>query len=182
MLHTSHHWQTYSWFPILSHPLTFHGKTLYCTCQNGRAWAGKCCTQNTTRIVPSLYVVNGTLYLCRCKRSLQAGTRRWVPLVGVAWLPLVGEYDLGMLTCFVRDFVWCASVFLRPSSTQVSLHSTVFNSPAFQTSSDRVSSRREIFFAAMRTATVLTLCAFVGVANTQVQGACLCETIHFCAW
>ena len=75
MLHTSHHWQTYSWFPILSHPLTFHGKTLYCTCQNGRAWAGKCCTQNTTRIVPSLYVVNGTLYLCRCKRSLQVQVR-----------------------------------------------------------------------------------------------------------
>ena len=88
----------------------------------------------------------------------------------------------GMLTCFVRDFVWCASVYLRPISTQVSFHSTVFYFPAFQTSSDRVSSRREIFFAAMRTATVLTLCAFVGVANTQVQGADLCETIHFCAW
>ena len=181
MLHTSHHWQTYSWFPILCHPLTFHGKTLYCTCQNGRAWAGKCCTQNTTRIVPSLYVVNGTLYLCRCKRSLQVQVRggecHWLEWHDCHWLE-----NMGMLTCFVRDFVWCASVFLRPSSTQVSLHSTVFNSPAFQTSSDRVSSRREIFFAAMRTATVLTLCAFVGVANTQVQGVGLCETIHFCAW
>ena len=182
MLHTSHHWQTYSWFPILSHPLTFHGKTLYCTCRNGRAWAGKCCTQNTTCIVPSLYVVNGTLYLCRCKRSLQVQVRggecHWLEWHDCHWL----ENMIWHVNMFCARFCVMCKCLFAPSSTQVSLHLTVFYSPAFQTSSDRVSSRREIFFAAMRTATVLTLCAFVGVANTQVQGACLCETIHFCTW